>query len=103
MKIIGSTTHHSLLVEMTRDEFARIGGFSDDYDLAKNDLGHRADREHSFRVGRQLEVSKIYSRLIDQQRNAERLNEAAKTLRAIADLTECVMPVLEEMKDGGAK
>jgi len=80
---------------MTRDEFARVGGFGDDYDLAKADSGHRADRELSFRVGRTLEVGKIYSRLVDQQRVAGRLNDAAKNLRAIADLTECVAPALE--------
>lgn len=82
---------------MTRDEFARIGGFSSDSNLHLSDNKNKSaySRVDSFQVGRELNVNEIYNRLISQQRVAERLNDAAKNLRAIADLTECVSPALE--------
>lgn len=104
MKIIGSTGSNCVLVEMTHDEFARIGGFSSDTNLNRADNGsHSYYRIESFKVGRTLDVSPIYDRLIAQQRVADRLNDAAKNLRAIADLTECVAPALELLTEGGAK
>jgi tRNA A37 N6-isopentenylltransferase MiaA len=106
VKIIGSTGSSCVLVEMTHREFARIAGFSYESELEKLDYDRASQyhRSDSYKVGRELEVSPIYDRLIAQQQVAGRLNDAAKNLRAIADLTECVAPALELLtEDGGAK
>lgn len=103
MTIIGNAGRDTLLVKMSRDEFAQIGGFNDDYGVSNAKYEHR---DAYFVPGRELKVSEIYSRIRHQESVSERLADAAKNLRALADLVEYASPAAEELTkqpEGGAK
>lgn len=103
MKILGNVGGSSLLVEMSLDEFANIAGYEWHHDAAS--AANSTCRDF-FSPGRSIQVSDIYRRLRHQQRVSERLADAAKNLRALADLVEYASPAAEELTkqpEGGAK
>lgn len=77
MKVIGiiparyRSNPDSLLVEMTRDEFANV-----------------ADGVANVEVGTTVDVDKIYNRLRKLKGNQHELAKARAQLRAVADLLE---------------
>lgn len=103
MKILGNVGSSSLLVEMSWDEFARIAGYEWHHDAAS--AANSTSRDF-FSPGRSIKVSDIYHRLRHQESVSNRLADAAKNLRALADLVEYASPAAEELTkqpEGGAK
>jgi hypothetical protein len=93
MKIIGHSGKHHVLVEMERDEVARLMGESYESSLPHLDrFGHE-----KLPVGMVVKVSGIYNRLKAQERAETQLKAAAETLSALAALCVATVPQIESL------
>jgi len=93
MKIIGHSGKHRVLVDMDRDEVARLMGESYESSLPHQDrFGHE-----KLPVGMEVNVSEIYHRLKAQERAAAQLRSAGETLSALAALCVATVPQIESL------
>lgn len=88
MKIIGQVSRELLIVQMSRDELARIYGVRWEGDIP----GAQTYSDNRFSPGVEYAVAEMWLRLTDQERAASRLAATAKELRALADLVEYKAP-----------
>lgn len=93
MKIIAHIKNDALIVEMTRDELAKLSGVGWAHQIATAD-GRYND---GFQIGTEVQVSDIYNRLRSQEQIKDRMNSAASSLRALADLLETIKPIADEV------
>ena len=91
MKIIG-TAGHALLVQMSKDELARIIGLRGECEIPKH--GRYDER---FDPGTEYKVSDIYNRIRHQEQVKAQLGTAAKSLESLADLIRHVSPIADEL------
>ena len=102
MIIIGHTSKDSVLVQMTRHEFSNVVGKSYESEMVH---GRYPNEKDGFDVGTECKVSDIYNRLRKQESVAAQLEQASKSLEALADLVRHVAPtakLLTEQPEGGA-
>lgn len=102
MIIIGHTSKDSVLVQMTRREFANVIGKSYESEMVH---GRYPNEMSGFEVGTECKVSDIYDRLRRQEQVAPQLEQASMSLEALADLIKHVAPtakLLTEQAEGGA-
>jgi len=91
MKIIAHIGRSEIIAQLTRDEFAKLTGNTCETALI-------VDRyDDGYAVGRELNVSDIYNRLKSQEQIKDRMNSAAASLRALADLLETIKPIADEV------
>ena len=101
MKIIGHTSKDSVLVQMTRLEFSNVVGKNYDTEMVH---GRWPNEKDGFEVGTEYTVSDIYNRLRRQESVSAQLEQASKSLEALADLVRHVAPtakLLTEQPEGG--
>lgn len=102
MIIIGHTSKDSVLVQMTRLEFSNVVGKSYATEMGSGNYPYQKD---GFEVGTECKVSDIYDRLRRQEQVSTQLEQASKSLEALADLIKHVAPtakLLTEQAEGGA-
>lgn len=91
MKIIG-TAGREILVQMSKDEVAKILGFS-----YEENIPNHAYYCERFTPGKEYAVSDIYARLRHQEGVKAQLATAAKSLESLADLIRHVSPIADEL------
>lgn len=94
MKIIAHIGSNAVMVEMTRDEVARCMGFAYGTSLTPTD---RMGEPMAYKIGVEHNLSEIYHRLRSQEQIKDRMNSAASSLRALADLLETIKPIADEV------
>ena len=90
MKIIGqaSADGRTWIVEATDQELARVAGCA--YALTYKEKGGR------FAINAEIEVSKLFERLVGIRACERQLREAQNTLRAVADLIGPVAACIDQ-------
>ena len=87
MKIIGTAGRDGLIVEMDREEFAKMGGFASTY-VVRN--------RFKMEVGLTLDVGNIFNKASAALSLADRTKGAAKTLQENAAELLAYLAVKEE-------
>ena len=86
MKIIGKRDN-GFIVDIDANELAKLIGYHSSYE---------GNFYSKVPIGAEIQIHEMFSQLYDMARAQVRLLEAAKTLRAVADLTEMVIPIIAE-------
>lgn len=94
MKIIAHVGNSNVLVQVTRDEFAKMIGKTYAHELQSRG-GYSAP--DGFDIGAEYQVSDVYNRLRHQERVSDQLKSARENLIALAGLMACVEPVAAEL------
>lgn len=95
MKIIGHAGNHSIIVELGRNEMARLMGVCNESSIESPDP--RRNCSEKLPVGMVVDVSAMYNRLKAQERAAAQLKSAGETLSALAAVCVATVPQIESL------
>jgi len=105
VKIVAKVSEDVVLVEMSANELSHICGFNYLSDL-RDSMPYRRDH---LSPGSIYHPTPAWRRLVQQQDASKQLQQAAQSLRALADLVETQLPTVELVtqkapeEEGGAK
>ncbi|WP_044893010.1 MULTISPECIES: hypothetical protein [Bacillales] len=88
MKIIGESKD-GFIIEASRGEIANLLGFYSEYSS-----GYERPK-----VGDEIEVSKMFSKLYHLEKNKHSIDSIVKTIRGLADVLEPLGPVVKNLVD----
>lgn len=86
MKIIAKVSDGRFLVEATSTELAQVMGFNSTYELK--------ERDNTFHVGRDVQVSQLWSALAVTRGRQKEVAELAERMRKLADRVDSVNKAL---------
>ena len=79
MKIVAKISNDRILVEMTKDEFAMICGFT-------YDIRYTLETKNNIDIGLEDNVSEMFSFVNYMEDSGDKIAQTQATLRAVADM-----------------